>query len=249
MRDRSSETLHGRALARSPHPSVNILTEVRHEPAHTCPAIAQRFGYPLSLAVTAMCRVPIHRFTRSGRPADASSGESRFFGVESRPARDELIEQARSALRAGDAASARILLDEANTEHPDDADVLEGLGRAAYLDLDFQAAIEHWQRAYAGFRAAGDQFGAVRVARSLAPTYGMVLGDGAVMSGWMARAQTLLGESMDSPEAGLVALNIGMFEGDRARKDEHLRRKRWSSERREVLPGAVWRSSRRTQCH
>ena len=38
----------------------------------------------------------------------------------------------------------------ANTEHPDDADVLEGLGRAAYLDLDFQAAIEHWQRAYAG---------------------------------------------------------------------------------------------------
>ena len=70
--------------------------------------------------------------------------------MESRPARDELIEQARSALRAGDAASARILLDEANTEHPDDADVLEGLGRAAYLDLDFQAAIEHWQRAYAG---------------------------------------------------------------------------------------------------
>ena len=70
--------------------------------------------------------------------------------MESRPARDELIEQARSALRAGDAASARILLDEANTEHSDDADVLEGLGRAAYLDLDFQAAIEHWQRAYAG---------------------------------------------------------------------------------------------------
>ena len=34
MRDRSSETLHGRALARSPHPSVNILTEVEREPAH-----------------------------------------------------------------------------------------------------------------------------------------------------------------------------------------------------------------------
>jgi DNA-binding CsgD family transcriptional regulator len=51
----------------------------------------------------------------------------------------------------------------------------------------------------------------------------MVLGDGAVMSGWMARAQTLLGESADSPEAGWVALNVGMFEADRTRKDEHFR--------------------------
>src|SRR5262249_3672380 len=54
------------------------------------------------------------------------------------------------------------------------------------------------------------------------PLYGMVFGDGAVMSGWMARAQTLLGET-DTVEAGWVALNIGMFEGDRARKNEQFR--------------------------
>jgi DNA-binding NarL/FixJ family response regulator len=145
------------------------------------------------------------------------------FGVESHAARDELIEQARSALRQGDDAGARLLLDELYAEFPDDPDVLEALGRAAYLQLDFQSAIEHWQHAYARFRAADDQFGAVRVARALAPAYGMVLGDGAVMSGWMARAQTLLGESADSPEAGWVALNIGMFEADRTRKDEQFR--------------------------
>ena len=135
----------------------------------------------------------------------------------------ELIEQARAALRCGDASTARLRLDELAAETPDDPDVLEALGRAAYLELDFAAAIENWQRSYAAFRAAGDQLGAVRVARSLAPVYGMVFGDGAVMSGWMARAQTLLGENVDSPEAGWVALNVGMFEGDRARKNEQFR--------------------------
>jgi hypothetical protein len=133
------------------------------------------------------------------------------------------LEQTSSALRCGDAAGARPLLLELVADHPDDPEVLEALGRAAYLELDFQGAIDDWQRAYAGFRAANDQFGAVRVARALAPAYGMVLGDGAVMSGWMARAQTLLGESLDSPEAGWVALNIGMFEGERFRKDERFR--------------------------
>jgi DNA-binding NarL/FixJ family response regulator len=142
--------------------------------------------------------------------------------VESR-ADDELIEQARCALRAGDSAGARLFLDTLQAERPDDPDVLEALGRVAYLELDFQAAIEHWQRAYAGFRAQDDQFGAVRAARSIAPVYGMVLGDGAVMSGWLARAQTLLGDSVDSAEAGWVALNIGMFESDRTRKNEQLR--------------------------
>ena len=50
-----------------------------------------------------------------------------------------------------------------------------------------------------------------------------IVGDWAVGSGWLARAQTLLGEAVDSPERGWVALNIGMFEADRARKDEHFR--------------------------
>jgi DNA-binding NarL/FixJ family response regulator len=137
--------------------------------------------------------------------------------------RDELIDRARTALRAGDAAGARTLLDEASADRPEDPDVLEGLARAAYLELDFPAAIEHWTRAYARFRADGDQLGAVRAARSLAPLYGLVLGDGAVMSGWIARAQTLLGDRADTPEAGWVALNIGMFEPDRALKDDHFR--------------------------
>jgi DNA-binding CsgD family transcriptional regulator len=130
----------------------------------------------------------------------------------------DALADARAALLAGDPARVRQLLADAD----DDPHVQEVLGRAAYLALDFAAASEHWQRAYAGFRATDDSLGAVRVARSLAPLYGMVYGDGAVMSGWLARAQTLLGAA-ESPEAGWVALNIGMFENDRERKNEHLR--------------------------
>ena len=131
---------------------------------------------------------------------------------------NDVIERARAALRAGDAAGARRLL----AESPDDPQVLELLGRAAYIERDFSAASDCYQRAYAGFRTGGDTFGAVRVARSLAPLYGMVFGDGAVMSGWLSRAQTLLGDETDSVEAGWVALNIGMFDDDRERKNEHL---------------------------
>jgi DNA-binding CsgD family transcriptional regulator len=42
------------------------------------------------------------------------------------------------------------------------------------------------------------------------------------MNGWIARAQTLLDSTSDPAEAGWVALNRGMFEGDRARKEEHF---------------------------
>lgn len=41
--------------------------------------------------------------------------------------------------------------------------------------------------------------------------------------GWTARAQTLLSESAESPEAGWVSLNLGMFEDDRAKKDDYFR--------------------------
>jgi 2-polyprenyl-6-methoxyphenol hydroxylase-like FAD-dependent oxidoreductase len=82
----------------------------------------------------------------------------------------EVIEQARRALHAGDTPGARAVLPAAS----DDPDVEECLARAAYLELDFQAASEHWQRAYAGYRARGDTYASVRVARSLAPPYSLL---------------------------------------------------------------------------
>ena len=101
----------------------------------------------------------------------------------------------------------------------------EGLAQAAYLELDYTTAIDGWERAYAEYRELGDDAGAVRAARTLGCMHATVAGDWAVASGWIARAQTLAASAAGSSESGWVALNIGMFEGDR------LGRKRCSATR------------------
>jgi ATP/maltotriose-dependent transcriptional regulator MalT len=133
------------------------------------------------------------------------------------PVRDPLTE-CRAALRHGDAARARRLL-EAFDGHPDTGDLLELRAQAAYLELDFPATAELWERAYAAYRAADEPAGAVRAARMLCFVHMMVLGNRAVAAGWMGRAQTLLDGTPGSREAGWVALSRGMFDGNRARKD------------------------------
>ncbi|HSB88312.1 MAG TPA: LuxR C-terminal-related transcriptional regulator [Ilumatobacteraceae bacterium] len=135
---------------------------------------------------------------------------------------EDLLAQGGAALRAGDAASARAALSRAFELDPS-GDVIEGLARAAYLEQDFAAAVDGWERAYAAHRQAGDHVAAVRASRILAYLYFSIVGDRAVGSGWLARAQTLLGEDPGSPERGWVALNRGMFEPSRAGKEELFR--------------------------
>ena len=135
---------------------------------------------------------------------------------------EELVAEGRAALRAGDAAGARRALDQA-VGASSNGDVIESLARASYLELDYLTAIDGWERAYAAHRDAGDHVGAVRVARSLSYMYMAIVGDRAISSGWLSRAQTLLVHTEESTERGWVALNIAMFESDRARKEALFR--------------------------
>lgn len=129
-----------------------------------------------------------------------------------------LLDQGRAALRAGDAATARAAFEQVMAEQPH-PQAMEGLARVRYLELDFSRAVESWEEAYAAYREAGDGVGAVRVARTLGGMYLTVVGNTAVANGWLARARRLLSEVPDSSEAGWVALNLGMFEPDRTRKE------------------------------
>jgi DNA-binding CsgD family transcriptional regulator len=54
--------------------------------------------------------------------------------------------------------------------------------------------------------------------RMLGYMYGIVVGDWAIGSGWITRAQHLLGVAGDSSESGWIALTLGMFERDRSLK-------------------------------
>ena len=134
---------------------------------------------------------------------------------------DALIAEGRAALRTGDPVTARAAFERAAGPTPS-GDVLEGLARTAYLEMRFAEAIRDWEAAYAAHRDAGDHVGAVRVARTVAYMYLAVVGDWAVGSGWLRRAQTLLVESDESSERGWVALNIGMFESDRRLKEQRF---------------------------
>ena len=133
------------------------------------------------------------------------------------------LAEGKAALRAGDTIAARSAF-EATGPDPRSGGLIEGLARCSYIELDFQCAIAEWERAYAAFRECDDRMGAVRVARTLAYMHGSINGDAAVMGGWMARAQSLLGDDTESAEAGWVSLNAGMFEGDRMQKHVRFRR-------------------------
>ena len=130
---------------------------------------------------------------------------------------DDLIADGQAALQTGNAAAARSSFGAALSLGPNSAAV-EGLGFAAYLAADFDETIDLWQQSYSGYRADGNGAGAVRVARMLGFMYGIVVGDWAIASGWIARAQHLLGVAADSSERGWVALTLGMFERDRSVK-------------------------------
>ena len=134
---------------------------------------------------------------------------------------EPLIAEARAALRRGDATAARAAVAPINDSAG--GDVVEVLAVAAYLELDYPEAIAKWERAYAAHRSSGDEVGAIRVARTLACMYGTIIGDWAIGGGWLSRAQTMLTEAPDSSQAGWVALNAGMFEGDRSLKESRFR--------------------------
>jgi DNA-binding NarL/FixJ family response regulator len=124
----------------------------------------------------------------------------------------DLIAEGRAALHCGDPASARHAFERALADSAGgDGDAIEGLARASYLDLDYAGAIERWEQAYAIHRDDGDLLGAVRVARMLAYMHGTVVGDRAVMSGWLARAQTLVRDAPESLESGWVSLDRARF--------------------------------------
>jgi len=64
-----------------------------------------------------------------------------------------------AALRRGDGAAAQLVFAQVPPEERSGA-VLEGLARAAYLQLDFRGAVDALEAAYARHREDGDAVGA-----------------------------------------------------------------------------------------
>jgi len=116
-----------------------------------------------------------------------------------------------AALGEGQWDDARALFEAALTSSA----AFDGLARARWWQGEIPGAVEAWERAYAGYRADGDDDSAVRVALFLWREHDRTLGNHAEANGWLARARDLAPE--DSAAAGWVRLAESEAESDPAR--------------------------------
>ena len=134
-------------------------------------------------------------------------------GVSTEPT--TALDDAEAALAGGEWERARAAFERALA---DDAtpDAEEGLARALWWLRDPDGGIVHMERAYAGFREAGDASKAARAALWLAREYQAVHGNAAASNGWVARAEGLLRDAGPASEHGWLALTRAERAGDPA---------------------------------
>ena len=134
-------------------------------------------------------------------------------GVSTEPT--TALDDAEAALAGGEWERARAAFERALA---DDAtpDAEEGLARALWWLRDPDGGIVHMERAYAGFREAGDASKAARAALWLAREYQAVHGNAAASNGWVARAEGLLRDAAPASEHGWLALTRAERAGDPA---------------------------------
>jgi DNA-binding CsgD family transcriptional regulator len=98
----------------------------------------------------------------------------------------------------------------------------ERRAQAAFTEGDYAGAIEAGERAFAGFRAAGDDVRAAGCARFVGYLNGVVYGNGAAMSGWLARAVRLIEAAGDCPERARIELTRATLAPDPDARERHL---------------------------
>ena len=96
-----------------------------------------------------------------------------------------------AALLTGEWATAKAAF-EAGIEEAETPALVDGLARSRWWLADVDGAVQAWEASYAGYRRAGEDPAAARVALFLWKEYGATLGDHAVAGGWLARARDLL---------------------------------------------------------
>jgi DNA-binding CsgD family transcriptional regulator len=122
----------------------------------------------------------------------------------------QLAARAEDALAAAEWESARRLFSEA-LARDETPEMFEGLARASFFLNDGAATLEARERAYSGYRAAGRDIDAARIAIALAWDYRAFRGERAVSDGWLGQARRLLDGCEPSTEHGWLALREASF--------------------------------------
>jgi DNA-binding NarL/FixJ family response regulator len=136
------------------------------------------------------------------------------FAMASQTGTDAL-ERGAAALREREWTEAREAFEEAVRE-ADTPQAHDGLGLALWWLRDVDGAITHRERAYAVFRARGDVAAALRISLWLATEYLEAVGNEPASRGWLARAESLVGELPAGTLAGWFALTRGRLRSNPA---------------------------------
>jgi ATP/maltotriose-dependent transcriptional regulator MalT len=118
-----------------------------------------------------------------------------------------------SALADGRWAEARTSFEAALTEE-ETPEALDGLGEALWWLGEPLESVTWRERAYVGFRRAGDPVRAARSALAVCLTYGVNFGNGAACAGWFARAGSVFPDGDPGPLRGEFRLLEAYFAGD-----------------------------------
>jgi DNA-binding NarL/FixJ family response regulator len=124
-----------------------------------------------------------------------------------------------AALEAGRWEEARAAFAAALAEQ-ETPQALDGMGVALWWLGETRASVAHTERAYAGFRRAGDAVPAAVAAISLCVTWISNFDNHAAAGGWLARAERLLGDLDPNPLQGWLWLLRGYLEPDAGRARE-----------------------------
>ncbi len=122
------------------------------------------------------------------------------------------------ALARADWTGARSSFEHA-CERGESAEALDGLSRALHFLGEYTRAIELTERAFAEYRQLDKPVEAADRARWLAFLHGAINGNMAVASGWMARAETLLGDTNECAGHGWLALDRAPFTSDAGERE------------------------------
>ena len=101
---------------------------------------------------------------------------------------------------------------------------LDGMGVALWWLGETRASVAHTERAYAGFRRAGDAVSAAMAAMSLCVTWISNFDNHAAAGGWLARAERVMAEVDPNPLRGWLWLMRAYLEPDPGRAQELYQR-------------------------
>lgn len=117
-----------------------------------------------------------------------------------------VVNEGFEALARADWQVASESFEAAVAEGDESPELLDALGRALWWLRKPEAAVVQRERAYAGFRRAGDLHRAARIALWLSREYAQVWRNDAAANGWLARAERLLRDVAPGAESGWLAL-------------------------------------------